>query len=268
MAQSTKLPKNYENNPFFIATNGITLLFDLARGVTIMFIIFSVLSLFSRGPSGDDASSEKAAEDFVNTLSTWGVTEWSVAVAGVFIVTLAILLIAALFGGVAAYTSAQISKGKKVGFGEAFRVAFDRLWSFLWLQILINVKLFLWTLLFIIPGIIMSFRYSLAGVAFYDDSKDLRGNAAIKESLRLTKGAWLTTFAANTLVNILTLGVISPVVSTAANAVLYKQFDKLDDKKPDAHWLSWVTLILPLVLIVLLIIALVILAAAFSFSER
>lgn len=264
MAQSTKLPKSYENNPFFIAANGITLLLDLARGVAILFIIFSVLNLFAGNPTGDSSGSDQAAQDFVTTLSSWSITEWLVAAAGTFIVLLAILLISSLFGGVAAYTSAQIAKGQKAPFSETFRIAFDNIWSFLWLQIIINVKIFLWSLLLVVPGIIMAIRYSLAGVAFYDDNKNLRGNAAVKESLRLTKGAWITTYAGNMLLNILTLGVISPVVTTAANAVLYRQFDKIDGEKPKAHWLSWATLIVPLILVVLLLTFLILLGIAFS----
>jgi hypothetical protein len=132
------------------------------------------------------------------------------------------------------------------------------LWSYLWLQIIISFKVFLWMLLFIVPGIIMAVRYSLASVAFFDEKKQLRGTAAIRESLRLTKGAWITTYASTTLFNILTLGAMNSAITTAANAVLYKQFEKIgDDKKPDAHWLSWVTLLVPAVALVLLLLLVV-----------
>lgn len=110
---------------------------------------------------------------------------------------------------------------------------------------------------FIVPGIIMAVRYSLAGVAFYDEKKNLRGNAAIQESIRMTKNGWITTYASNALFNILTLGVISTIVSTGANAVLYRQFEQSGDKKPAAHWLSWVTLLLPLILLLTAIILIV-----------
>lgn len=253
MAEQTNLPKNYENNPFFIATKGLNLLFDLARGVAIFLIIVAVLGFFGGFPSSTPTNDDEW-NGLSSTVTAWTPSEWTFAIGGTIIVILAVLLIAALFGGVSAYTSAQIAKGKKVGFGEAFRVAFEHLWSFLWLQIIIFVKLFLWTLLLIIPGIIMAVRYSLASVAFYDDDKNLRGNAAIKESLRLTRGAWFTTFAGNTLFNLITFGIISSLVTTGSNAILYRQFDKLGDKKPAAHWLSFVTLALPFVLFGLLLL--------------
>ncbi len=108
----------------------------------------------------------------------------------------------------------------------------------------------------------MAIRYTLAGVAFFDDRKHLKGNAAIKESLRLTKGGWLTTFSSNVLFNILTFGILSSVVTTGANTVLYRQFNALGDKpKPSAHWLSWVTLALPIIIAFLVLAMLIALIA-------
>lgn len=249
----------YENNPFFVATNGITLLFNLARGVATIMVVISVLTFFSNvGPSDDP---QKDAGSFVSILSGWTPEQWLLATGATLILSLAFVMLVALFGGVSSYTSAEIAKGKNVALGEAFRIAFNHLWSYVWLQVIIFVKLFLWTLLFIIPGIYMSFRYSLAGVAFYDSKKNLRGNAAIKESLRLTKNGWLTTFASNILFNLATFGVLQAVVTTGVNASLYRQFEAVGDKKPQAHWLSWLALFLPFILIIALftfLIALVI----------
>jgi hypothetical protein len=252
MATQTLPPKDYENNPFFIATKGLSLLFNFAQGVGIVLVILSIGLSFSGGPSvPEDNNGNPAPDQITQTLSGWTPNEWITFVGAVTIIGAAIVLLAALFGGVSAYTSAQLARGKRVALNDAFKVAFEHLWSFLWLQIIIFVKLLLWTLLFIIPGIIMSVRYSLASVAFFD--KDLRGNAAIKESLRLTKGAWITTFAGNALLNYLTLGVISWVIATGSNAILYKQYSGLGENKPPAHWLSWLTLVLPFALMALLL---------------
>jgi hypothetical protein len=91
----------------------------------------------------------------------------------------------------------------------------------------------------------MAFRYSLANLSFFDDKKKFTGNAAIKDSLELTKGAWLTTFASQTFLNIITLGSIGPIVNTGSKVMLYRQFSALQQTnapKPKAHALSWVTL--------------------------
>lgn len=243
-AKSSK--KSYENNPFFIATNGITLLFNLAQGVAVMLIILSVVGLFSGsfGPSDESGSTHAFSDAFSN----WGFTEWLFLSGVVGIIGLALFMVGALFAGVNSYTAARIAYGDDVSIRTAFSEAFDKLWSFIWLQIIIFVKVLLWSLLFIVPGIIMAVRYSLANVAFFDDTKNLRGNAAIKESLRLTQGAWMTTYAAHALFNLLTLGVISSLVDTGINAVLYRQYQEAGKKKPAAHWLSWLALVLPFVL--------------------
>lgn len=267
MATQTKLPKDYINNPFFIATTGIGKLFNLARGVAIVLVVLSLFMSF--GNTSDpslptDRDGNPDPQQIVQHFNGFSSSEWLTLAGAVTIIGAAIILLAALFGAVSAYTSAQLSHGKSVPLNQAFKVAFDHLWSFLWLQIIIFVKLLLWTLLFIIPGIIMSVRYSLANTAYFD--KGLRGNAAIKESLRITKGAWLTTFAGSTLLNMITLGVISSIVTTGANAVLYSQLSKLGNNKPSAHWLSWLTLFLPFILIGLLILFIILVLAVIAAS--
>lgn len=255
MPKNSKAVSKYENNPFFVASSGFTLIFELARNVGILLLILSLFGYFGNGDSGGFT---QFSDNLSGTIRTWSLSDWLIAFGSGLIIGLAFAMISALFGGVSSYTSLQLAKGKKVTIGEAFRVAFDNLWPFLWLQVIVLVKTVLWTLLFIIPGIVMSFRYSLASTAFFDKSKKLRGNAAVKESLRLTKGAWITTFSSNLLFNLLTLGALGPLVTTGVNAVLYRQFDAVGNKKkPDAHWLSWVTLTLPVVLIVLLFIFLI-----------
>lgn len=255
MPKQSKVTPTYENNPFFVAGNGITLVFDFARNLGILLLVLSLISFF--GNSGPE-DFNKFSDDVNRTVGAWSASDWGIAVGSGLILGLAFAMVSALFGGVSSYTSLQLAKGKKVSISEAFRVSFDNLWSFLWLQVIIFVKTLLWTLLFIIPGIIMTFRYSLASTAFFDERKKLRGNAAVKESLKLTKGAWLTTFSSNMLFNMLTLGALSPLISTGVNAVLYRQFDALGTKKkPEAHWLSWVTLVLPVVLFILFVVFLI-----------
>jgi hypothetical protein len=237
-----------------------------------MFFVFSLLNIFGGGKENPTDNPQQMWNDVANTVAPWSTNDWVLAVGSGAIIGLALIMISALFGGVGSYTSYKLSQGESVKLSEAFRVAFDNLWSYIWLQIIVFVKIVLWSLLFIIPGVIMSIRYSLANVAFFDERKHFRGNAAVKESLRLTQGAWITTFSANMLFNFLTLGYLSSIISTGVNAVLYRQFGDLGDKqKPAAHWLSWVTFALPFVLAVFLFIFLVVflmgVATGFKFSE-
>lgn len=251
----------YENNPFTLAVNGLNLIFDRARNVAILLLIFSIVSVFSgmignrpTAPSSRQAPADMAKQ-FQDQIAAVTPAQWVTIVIIILILAVTALCIIGMINGMSAYSSARVARGHKVGLGEAFHEVLDHFFSFLWLQIITVVKVFLWSLLFIIPGIVMAVRYSLANIAFFD--KGLRGNAAIKESLRLTRGGWLTTYASTSLFNMLTAGVISELIDAGAKTILYRQFTA-SNEKPAAHWLSWATLFLPLALVLLFLMFVVI----------
>lgn len=260
MAETQKTAKSttektvaYENNPFFIALNGLNLVFEKAKGIAILLIIVSILGLFLGLPS------PAQQKDSGGDLPLNSPEQWAAFSVIVLVLTLASVFIGAMLSGISAYTSAQLVHGRKVELSEAFHAVIDKFFSYIWLQIIIVVKVLLWSLLLIIPGIIMAVRYSLANVAFFD--KDLRGNAAIKESIELTRGAWLTTFAGQALFNFITLGVISELVIAGSRTLLYRQLTARAGKsKPSAHFLSWFTLCLPFILLALFIMIMVTIA--------
>ena len=107
----------------------------------------------------------------------------------------------------------------------------------------------------------MSYRYSLAGVVFFD--KNTKGGAASTQSAALTKGAWLTTFASQNLLNMITLGAIPMLLQPGTNGVLYRQLGAVGNQKPRAHFLSWLTLLLPFIFTLLLVGLVVLIASAF-----
>ena len=271
---STKPASKYENNPFFVAVNGLELLFKKAQAIGIIFAVIAVLSAFSSLPTAfipaDEPAmtpqqSAQADKEFADGIASVPVGVWVLIAAVIVTVLLVAIAFGTVVGGVTDYTAAQLSHNKDVGFSEALRAVFSNFWGYLWVNFIVTIKVFLWTLLFIIPGVIMSIRYSLAGVAYFD--KKLKGNAAVKESARLTKDGWLTTFASNSLFNLITFSLIAPLLVPGTRAVLYQQFRDYDAAglaKPKAHVLSWLTLIIPIVLVVitiLLVIAIVALIA-------
>ncbi len=66
--------------------------------------------------------------------------------------------------------------------------AFDRLFfRALWLRILRGLYVFLWSLLFIIPGIIAAYRYSMANYALAENP-EMRASDALRESARMMVG--------------------------------------------------------------------------------
>lgn len=159
---------------------------------------------------------------------------------GIFLVfTLVSFVVSAIFNGLRDVAAAAIAKQQSVSFGEAFTILFSRFGGYLWLQALITIKVLLWSLLFVIPGIIMAVRYSLAGTAFF--ARDMKANEALAHSTSITKGAWLTTVASYGLLNLITLGVISVLVETGARGTLFRQFDAYQTagiRKPSPHGLT------------------------------
>lgn len=241
------MPKEtqYTNNPLKIAVDGTKMLFQKAPMAAIILAVLSALG----ASKGFNESTPTGPKDMPGEIVTTGAAVDPAVVVVIVIVAavilFGILIIGSILTGIFAYTAAEVAKGREVTFRQAVNATFDRFWSFVGLQLLTIVKVLLWSLLFVIPGIIMAFRYSLANLSFFDDKKKFTGNTAIKDSLELTKGAWLTTFASQTFLNIITLGSIGPIVDTGSKAMLYRQFSALQQTntpKPKAHALSWVTL--------------------------
>lgn len=267
-ATKTSNAPTYENNPFFVATNGLDLLFKKAQSIGILlaviaglYVLMSLPSLFTppQPASEGTAKAEQASVDnFVHTIQHIPLEIWLLAGFFIIVVLLIFTVINIIIKGIIDYTSAQLAAGKEATTSEAFRVVLKNFWGYTWVQVVVGIKTLLWTLLFIIPGFIMSYRYSLAGVAYFD--KALKGNGSVKHSLALTKGAWLTTYASQTLLNLLTLGAIPALLMPGTNAVLYRQLTVAGTEKPKAHLVSWLTLLVPVVM------GLLILAAIFFLS--
>jgi hypothetical protein len=240
----------YINNPLKIGVDGSKLLFQKAPMAALVLAVLSALGAGNYFNESGPAPSEGPVASAATSID---------AVAVIFIIFLILLfafgalVIGSWITGIFAYTSVEIANGREVTFRRAVIATRERLWRFVWLQLLTGLKVAAWALLFIIPGIIMAIRYSLANMSFFDEKKLLTGNAAIKDSLALTKGAWITTFASQTLLNLITLGAISPIVDTGSKALLYRQFNQLqrtDTPKPKAHVLSWVTLWVTILIVI------------------
>jgi hypothetical protein len=275
--KTTEAKPAYQNNPFFVATDGLGLLFRKARSVAIFLSVLSFIGLAAQIPqTASDVNPTTNASnhpdldyykaqymDFKRTVNSLDSQEWIAIGIGVAIIILLVIMVGTVLTGINDYTAARLAKGKATTLGEALQAVFANFFGYLWLRILIGIKVFLWSLLLIIPGIIMSVRYSLSGQAFFD--KKLGAQSATKYSADITKGAWLTTFASQSLFGMITLGIIQPLLQPATAAVLYGQLDdykKKELEKPSAHVLSWLTLIIPIITAVLALLVLMIVAYA------
>lgn len=260
----------YNTNPIMIVISGLERLFTYAKPIGIALLVLSLLLAvlnFSFNPGtavyNDTEVSYGGELEATAPISGFDITAIVVVAAIVLLLLAGIVTLSILVFGILDITSAAAARGRKITAKEAFSGLFEQFWPYAKLRILMFFKLFLWSLLFVLPAIYFSYRYYLSGVVFFAEGK--KGNTAIKESLRLTKGAWLTTFASYSIINVLTLGVIQTLTDTGTSAELYRNYrDTVDSsqKHPRPHWLSWVFIGL---FIVMIVSALVFMAAGVGY---
>ncbi len=252
-------------NPFLVALEGVKSLFVFAKPVAMVLLVLSIIfglanlatstydMMNPQEPSTWNTSTDTTASptsiaefnnmtlpgvDFDLTPESFGAI---VIIAGfvIFVVTVLLLVIGAIFTGLGDIAAAASVNKKTITLKQALSTLLARFPAYLWLIVLVAVKTFLWSLLFIIPGIIMSIRYSLAGTAFF--ARNMKASEAIKYSTKITKGGWITLFASQTLPNIVTLGLIQLLVQPGVYAELFRQYDHYDTNgvaKPKAHIIS------------------------------
>lgn len=255
----------YENNPFKVAIRGIEGLFHYAKTIAIIMLVLSIIGVLSNAISNANDTLNPQSD----TSPLWGgegtgtssnpdmagfLTLLLVAGSIILIFTIIVWFVAIIINGIRDVSAAAVADRKTITLRQAFSTLFKRFGGYVWLQILILVKVLLWSLLFIIPGIIMAIRYSLAGTAFF--ARDMKASQALKHSTEITKGGWITTFASYGFFNLVTLGFISALIDTGSRSILFRQFDahhKSNTPKPSAHALSIVYLVLVILLVVLFI---------------
>ena len=257
----------YKNNPFTIAIDGINSLFKYAQPIAILLVVLSVIGVLANAASSaadviyGDTSTSSYESDSIESMSSSSdysaesITAVLAILGTAFLVVFVIILIASvILYGISDVAAAAAANRRKVTFGEVFSQLFKRLPGYIGLRLLVAVKIFLWSLLFVIPGIIMSVRYSLAGTAYF--ARNMKATEAIGYSTKITKGGWMTTFASFGWFNLVTLGFIQGLIQAGAQAILFRQFDQLEQagqQKPGAHGLSIAFTVLLAILSVLLI---------------
>ncbi len=131
----------------------------------------------------------------------------------VFVSSVAVLLISGPFMLGLSKASLEVSEGKHTSFNKLFS-GFKQFGTAFPLMILISIFTFLWSLLFVIPGIIKTYSYSMSWFVLAD-RPDLTANEARKRSMYLMKGhKWRLfcldfSFIGWYLLSILTLGILS-----------------------------------------------------------
>lgn len=271
----------YINNPFSVAITGIQRFFKYAKPIAILFVVLSLLSALtnvatsiadivnesSSGGYSESAYDGQALPTFEGVSSEQLTVILSV-MGGIFLMFFVVFVMASIIMyGLRDVAAAAAVNRQQIGFGETFSRLFKRLPGYIGLSLLVGVKVFLWSLLFIVPGIIMAVRYSLAGTAYF--ARNMKASEAIDYSKKITKDGWMTTFASYGWLNLVTLGFIQLLVQPGAQVQIFSQYDRLEQtggRKPGAHALSIAFTILYFLMIALVLTGLA-LFAVFSVAN-
>ena len=130
-----------------------------------------------------------------------------------------------------------VVSGVKPDAGDAFS-GFDDFWSAFKVTFLVGLYIFLWSLLFIIPGIIKSYSYSMS-MYILAENKGKRATECIKESQEMTNGHKAELFVLGLsfigwmFVCILTFGIATIWVQPYMNATFANAYKSLKPASED-----------------------------------
>lgn len=104
----------------------------------------------------------------------------------------AITVMSSMLGIGMTWVCLNVSRFRQVDFGSLFD-PFAMFFKLLWLNILMNIYIMLWSLLLVIPGIIASYRYSMAMYIMLDNP-EFSASECIRRSKEMMDGKKLDLF--------------------------------------------------------------------------
>ena len=133
----------------------------------------------------------------------------------------------------------NLSKGEDVSVGDAFK-GFNITGKAVWLYILTILFTFLWSLLFIIPGIIKAFSYSMAPFILADNP-NFTASEALSESIKIMNGHKFDLFVLQLsfflwyILGAITFGIAYIYVVPYFEATMTNFYNEIKDKKIEAE---------------------------------
>ena len=266
-----KTAKPYISNPFTLAFEAFGRFFETNKNWALFLIILGALNFLTQGVgSVSDMIASRSAGSTPNspastlTANNPDIMTIVALIVGITSIVLFFLIISTIIAtylqGVFAYVALQSEKGETVTLSEAHEQTSKRFWRLLKASVLAGLKIFAWSLLLIIPGIIAAFRYKLLPYTIMSQSADETGLTNTHTTTKkITKGRLLEVFGVGFASGIIPL--IGGILGLAGYAALFNQLsdaDKNDTKKPPIHWLNKLLLALAIVMILLLLAAAVI----------
>lgn len=233
---SNKKTSNYDSNP---VTNAISGLVIVLKNNPVTILLLPILYYFTLS---------MVAGSLLILVFIGAITKSPIIIALLVLISIAIIgLVIALFAGSFFITAVKSAKSEKIEVGDVLRIGFKRLLPYWGLTILYGLAIFFGFLLFIIPGIIIAARGSLASIAFFEEN--LGAVDSLKRSFALTKGHTIEMLGSASTSAILTgggMGLLIGATSVGPYIARYKDLTALQasgDEKPKIHWMNYLIVI-------------------------
>lgn len=256
--KTAKNTQDYNSNPFTLSFNALGKFFTHNANWAIAIVALSFFGMMFQflGNIGDLASqgSTTTTPQSYDTFSTAATS--STEVTTIIAIVIFVFVIALFFGIIAIVISTYLqgmfsyaalkseTEERRVGLGEAFDATTKRFWRLFGAQLLAGIKIFGWTLLLIIPGIIAALRYRLLSFVIMSEPETEKGIGASHNTTKaVVKGRLMEVFGVGTVSSL--IPIIGPLLGLTGNAALYSQLDYYHKKKlekPKVHWLNYVGL--------------------------
>lgn len=286
MATKSTVQKDYDSNPFTLAFNSFGKFFKTNIGWAIALVALSVIgfvfelimNLLQLALSPESSSSSTTSSGDIFGSPSVASSDTNVAAIIMIIVGVALIMavvivivsaISTFITGMLSYVTLQSEQGKSVGFSEAWSETAKRFWRLYLASFLATLKIFGWTLLLIIPGIVAAFRYKLLPYVIMADSETTGVGSSHQQTKSLVKGRLMEVFGVATVAGIIPF--VGSILSLTGNAALFTQLKAYSDanlEKPKVHWLNYIGFILLGILILFVgMIGLIVLAVSLSSSS-
>lgn len=265
----------YNSNPFTLAFDALGRFFSHNAAWAAVIIVIGFLGFMVQIVTNAVAPSGGTSTRSTTPAATEGVGSFEPAQIVIFaaiilIVTLVIIVAATAIGtfinGMFAYVALKSEEGKSVSLSEAFRETSSRFYRLFFASLLAALKITGWMLLFIVPGIIAAYRYTLLPYLIMDESTDEKGvrDAHTKTKL-LVKGRLFEIFGIAFVTGIIPF--VGELLGISGYAASYRQLSATKEdpsQRPSVHWLNYVGLALIAVAFLIFVLAAILIIALLS----
>lgn len=285
---TTSVTKNstetvYQSNPFALSFDKFGQFFEKNLGWAIALIILPIFGFFfqllisiidaATTPSAGAHGGHAHPEIQLGSIdpATVGLISLTIVLVAVLLATIIVISVAiqTFISGLFSYVALENEAGRTARFSVAIDEVVARFWRLFLAQLLATAKIFGWTLLLIIPGIVAVFRYALLPYVIMDEPASKKGVKDSHDRVKaLVAGRKREVFGVATVATI--IPIIGNLIQFIGNAALYRQLQVFHDKKlekPAVHWLNYFGFIL-IGLYALLIIFIAAIAILATVSTR